>query len=162
MIMSTTLYLKCEKNNEVSKKHVCLGDVSTIWCTDKAITSKVKTIKLLNIQEDKHKRYAFSVMKIIEFINQDYPNVDIQTLIQASITAPILTGIDSLLRNYFKEQTQQQQDEPYITRQEAANILGVSLVTIWQLTRANKIPYYRVGKRLLFRKSELQKSFKVK
>ena len=63
--MSTTLYLKFEKNNEVSKKHVCLGDVSTIWCTDKTITSKINTIKLLNIKEDKHRRYSFSVMKII-------------------------------------------------------------------------------------------------
>jgi len=78
--MSTTLYLKLEKNNEISKKHVCLGDVSTIWCTDKAITSKVKTIKLLNVQEDKHKRYAFSVMKIIELINQEYPNVEVQNI----------------------------------------------------------------------------------
>jgi len=78
--MSTTLYLKCEKNNEVSKKHVCLGDVSTIWCTDKAITSNVKTIKLLNIKEDKHRRYSFSVMMIIELINQEYPNVDVQNI----------------------------------------------------------------------------------
>ena len=78
--MSTTLYLKFEKNNEVSKKHVCLGDVSTIWCTDKTITSKISTIKLLNIKEDKHRRYAFSVMKIIELINQEYPNVEVQNI----------------------------------------------------------------------------------
>ena len=78
--MSTTLYLKFEKNNEVSKKHVCLGDVSTIWCTDKTITSKINTIKLLNIKEDKHRRYAFSVMKIIELINQEYPNVEVQNI----------------------------------------------------------------------------------
>lgn len=78
--MSTTLYLKIEKNNEVSKKHVSLGDVSTIWCTDKSVTSKVKTIKLLNIQEDKRRRYSFSVMKIIELINQEYPNVEVQNI----------------------------------------------------------------------------------
>ena len=78
--MSTTLYLKFEKNNEVSKKHVCLGDVSTIWCTDKTITSKINTIKLLNIKEDKHRRYAFSVMKIIELINQEYPNVEVENI----------------------------------------------------------------------------------
>lgn len=78
--MSTTLYLKIEKNNEVSDKHVCLGDVSTIWCTDKTITNKVKTIKLLNIQEDKYRRYSFSVMKVIELINQEYPNVDVQNI----------------------------------------------------------------------------------
>jgi len=78
--MSTTLYLNFEKNNEVSKKHVCLGDVSTIWCTDKTITSKINTIKLLNIKEDKHRRYAFSVMKIIELINQEYPNVEVQNI----------------------------------------------------------------------------------
>lgn len=78
--MSTTLYLKIEKNNEVSDKRVCLGDVSTIWCTDKTITNKVKTIKLMNIQEDKHRRYSFSVMKVIELINQEYPNVDVQNI----------------------------------------------------------------------------------
>lgn len=78
--MSTTLYLKFEKNNEVSKKHVCLGDVSTIWCTDKTITSKVKTIKLLNIKEEKHRRYSFSVMMIIELINEEYPNVEVQNI----------------------------------------------------------------------------------
>jgi len=78
--MSTTIYLKFEKNNEISKKHVCVGDVSTIWCVDKAITSKVKTIKLLNVKDDKHRRYAFSVMKIIELINQEYPNVEVQNI----------------------------------------------------------------------------------
>jgi len=78
--LSTTLYLKFEKNNEVSKKHVCLGDVSTMWCTDKTITCKINTIKLLNIKDDKHRRYAFSVMKIIELINQEYPNVEVQNI----------------------------------------------------------------------------------
>jgi len=35
---------------------------------------------LLNIKDDKHRRYAFSVMKIIELINQEYPNVEVQNI----------------------------------------------------------------------------------
>ena len=53
-------------------------------------------------------------------------------------------------------------DEPFISRSECAKYLGVNLVTLWRYTRAGKLPCYRVGKKILFRRSEILEAIKVK
>lgn len=81
--MSETLYMKADRNCEVNVGSVTLGDVADFWCTNKSIVSKVKTLKLFHIPPDKQGkkgRYAFSVMKVIEIVNHEYPNVEVNNI----------------------------------------------------------------------------------
>ena len=64
--MSEILYLKLNQNTEVHEKSVFLGQLGSIWCRDKAIESKCKAIKVINIQADKKERYVVSVMDLMD------------------------------------------------------------------------------------------------
>lgn len=75
---STTLYLKADRNVEVSKQNVMLGDLLSMECSDKTILMKVKTLRILKIREEKEQRYVISVLKIIACIHEQYPRLEIQ------------------------------------------------------------------------------------
>jgi stage V sporulation protein AA len=80
---SDTIYIKADRNVEVTKPEVTLGDVLKIECANPSVTSRVKTLKLLKFHDTDKKnknRTAVSVLKIIECIHEVYPNVDIQNV----------------------------------------------------------------------------------
>ena len=77
---STTLYLKADRNVEVSKQNILLGDLLNMECSDKAILMKVKTLRILKIREEKEQRYVISVLKIIACIHEQFPRLEIQNL----------------------------------------------------------------------------------
>lgn len=82
-VTNETLYIKAEKNTEVTKSDVSIGDVLSMECSNPAVVSKVKALKLIKIPEKKDKkqqRVVFSVLKVIERIHQEYPNIDIQNM----------------------------------------------------------------------------------
>lgn len=59
-------------------------------------------------------------------------------------------------------------EEVYLTRDETSKLLSISLVTLWDWTRKDIIPAYRIGNKVRYKKSEvvtaMQKmnSFKTK
>ena len=82
---SATLYLKADRNVEVSKQNVMLGDILNMECSDKTILTKVKTLRILKIREAKEQRYVISVLKIIACIHEQYPRLEIQNLGETDI-----------------------------------------------------------------------------
>lgn len=52
--------------------------------------------------------------------------------------------------------------EELITRDEAIQLLKCTGQTFWRFTRAGKIPFYRAGHRMLFKRSEILEAIKVK
>lgn len=78
-----TVYIKADRNTEVSKAEVTLGDVLKIECADPQMLARIKTLKLLKFNhiEDKHEnRTAVSILKVIACIHSVYPNVEIQNM----------------------------------------------------------------------------------
>lgn len=78
-----TVYIKADRNTEVTKPQVTLGDVLKIECADPAVTAKIKTIKLVTFHHTDKKnqnRTAVSVLKVIELIHRQYPNIDVQNM----------------------------------------------------------------------------------
>ena len=72
-----TLYLKCDRYITTSNLDVRLRDVGKLVCTNEAIASKLKTMLLFRITPQKKEREIISVLKIIEMIQSEYPDVDI-------------------------------------------------------------------------------------
>lgn len=68
-----TLYIKGERDVEVTKREVTLGDILSFECSNKALIPKVKTLKILKIPENGQKRYVISILKIIACIHAQYP-----------------------------------------------------------------------------------------
>lgn len=75
-----TLYLKAERNIEVTEDDVYLKDVAKVFCGDAHISAKVKAIKIHKFGEKEQKRQVLSVLKLIEMINQACPNVSVENL----------------------------------------------------------------------------------
>ena len=76
-----TLYLKIPQNTIVTDRHVTLGDIAKMECTDASIVRQLKQKKIFSFQDVKKKQknvfQVFSILKIIELIHEEYPNVDV-------------------------------------------------------------------------------------
>lgn len=66
----------------------------------------------------------------------------------------IVNGLSEALRNFANQQTQPDQDV-LLTREETSKMLSVSLVTLWDWTRKDLIPAYRIGNKVRYKKSEV-------
>lgn len=78
--MSETVYVKFERNTMVYEKKVNIGEIATVYATNKALQAKVRAIKLLNIPDVKKGTYVFSVMDIIERISKECPEAEINNI----------------------------------------------------------------------------------
>ena len=94
MAMTSVLYIKGEQSIEVNKRDVTLGDLLKMECTKTNVVSKLKTVKILKIPDEGKHRYVISVLKIIECIHKEYPDLEIQNL-----------GALDLIVTYEKQQT---------------------------------------------------------
>lgn len=65
----------------------------------------------------------------------------------------IISGTLAALKS-FGENTQNN-SEIILSREEAAKLLSISLVTLWDLTRKDKIPAFRIGNKVRYKKSDV-------
>lgn len=79
-VTNETVYIKGEQNVEVKKQEVTLGDILSMECPNQNILSKLKTLRLFKIPKEGRHRCVVSVLKIIECIHREYPNLDVQNL----------------------------------------------------------------------------------
>lgn len=79
------LYLKAERNVEVTENDVFLENVAKVFCRDSNITAKVKAIKIHRFSEKEQKRQVFSILKVIEMINQSCPSVTVENIGETDI-----------------------------------------------------------------------------
>lgn len=61
-------YLKLNRNVEVMEDSVFLKDVGSVYCADKLVTAKVKSMKLHHFEKGQGSRCVISVLKITEMI----------------------------------------------------------------------------------------------
>lgn len=74
------LYIKAEKNVEVTQDGVCLKDIAKMTCKDEHILNKAKTIKIYHFQKGGEKRQIISILKIIELLQKQFPSLNIVSL----------------------------------------------------------------------------------
>ncbi len=60
-----TLYVKGDRNVEVTKREVTRGDLVSMECSNRVILPQVKTMTVWTIPENGEKRYVISILKII-------------------------------------------------------------------------------------------------
>lgn len=83
---SDTLYIKIEQNILVKEPSVVLKDIAKLTSTNRELVNKLKTLKIYqfhtpaNQNKKKKQCEVFSVLKIIELIGKEYPNIDIKNI----------------------------------------------------------------------------------
>lgn len=77
-----TIYIKIDRNVLVYDRNVTLGDIASVTSSNEAMLRQVKQKKIYTFQEDrttkKIQRAIFSILRIVEFIHEDYPNAEIE------------------------------------------------------------------------------------
>jgi excisionase family DNA binding protein len=56
-----------------------------------------------------------------------------------------------------QNQAMSKTEDKLLTRNQLADMLDISLSTIWKRMRNKELPYLRLGKKIYFRESEIQK-----
>lgn len=78
------LYLKIEQNTVVNKADVTIKDVGKIQCEDARIKARIHQMRIYHFgpppKHKKHMAQTFSVLKVIELIQAEYPNLTILNL----------------------------------------------------------------------------------
>lgn len=78
-----TVYLKADRNTEVDKPDVTLGDVLKIECANPSMKARIRTLRLLRFHHTDKKqqnRMAVSILKVIALIHEVYPSAGIQNM----------------------------------------------------------------------------------
>lgn len=82
-VSSETVYIKIDKNTIVTNRHVTLNDIAKMECADPAVVRQLKQKKIysfkdaIDTKKQKKEMQVFSILKIIELIHEEYPNVDV-------------------------------------------------------------------------------------
>ena len=76
----TTLYLKLEKNVEIATQDIFLKDLGTLFCENESIVNKCKSLTICKLPPVKDARKVISVMKLIELIGQNFPEVRVENI----------------------------------------------------------------------------------
>ncbi len=71
----------------------------------------------------------------------------------------ILIGVREELRN-FASSLQSSNEDQLLTREETSKMLSISLVTLWNWTRTDIVPAYRIGNKVRYKKSEVLTALK--
>ncbi len=66
----------------------------------------------------------------------------------------IVKDVTNALKGYA-ETLQNPDNNKLLTRQETAELLSVSLVTLWDWTKKDIVPAYRIGNKVRYKKSEI-------
>lgn len=99
MAAPDTLYLKIDQNIVVQSTQVHLQDIASMECTNEAVLRQLKQKKIYTFQEkntQKQKKLriqVFSVLKIIQQIHEDYPDLEVQNLGESDFIIECKAGV---------------------------------------------------------------------
>ena len=99
MAAPDTLYLKIDQNVVVDSYQVCLQDLASMECTNEAVLRQLKQKKIYTFPRKdtpngkKHRIQVFSVLKIIQQIHEDYPNLEVQNVGESDFLIECNAGV---------------------------------------------------------------------
>jgi len=82
--------------------------------------------------------------------------IQIETVSAEEFKAEIVNAILEQLKPFLQKETIEDNKKEMITRAEAAELLNISLVKLWDITKNNLIPKYKIGGKVLYKKKDIQ------
>lgn len=74
------LYLKADRNVEVTEDNVLLKDIAKMSCRNEHILNKAKTLKLYQFHRESEKRQIISILVAIEKLQKEFPGLTIENV----------------------------------------------------------------------------------
>lgn len=82
--MADSLYVWVKQSECISTPAVYIGTVARVYCSDKGIQDKIKSIPVYFFSERENAGMTFSVLYIISLIQTEYPDIEIELLGETS------------------------------------------------------------------------------
>ena len=82
---NVTVYLKCNRSVEVQSRDVYIKDLGSVWCSDKTVNAKVKSLKVHHFQKDGIKRCVVSCLKLVESIEECCLGISVEVVGEADV-----------------------------------------------------------------------------
>ena len=64
------VYIKGDRNVEVNKRKLLLGDIVSLECSSQSVESGLKSVPVMQIPDTGEQRFVVSVLEIIKCIHQ--------------------------------------------------------------------------------------------
>lgn len=78
--MNNIIYIKFDQEIKVSESKINIGMLGTVICSDSNVEPKIKAIRVITFKDKKPQKTVFSVMKIIEMLNESFPEYQISNI----------------------------------------------------------------------------------
>jgi excisionase family DNA binding protein len=85
--------------------------------------------------------------------------LQIENISAENFKKEIISDFTNALKG-FANPSQSLDSNILLNRQETADLLGISLVSLWEWTRKDIIPAYRIGNKVRYKKNEVLDSLK--
>lgn len=79
-MQNRTVYLKCERNAEVTKQDVYLSDVATVKCSDSALCARLKAVKVHHFGKKDVRRCVICTLKLIDLMEKECGDISVQVV----------------------------------------------------------------------------------
>lgn len=89
-MQSETLYLKLERNVEMQTPEVWLKDLGKLYCRDEKLLNRIKATKVFKFKEEDRGRRVVSVMKLIEMLQQEFPNLEVENIGESEVVLELV------------------------------------------------------------------------
>ena len=83
--------------------------------------------------------------------------IQIETVSAEEFKTEIVDAILEQLKPLLQKEKIEDNKKEMITRTEAADLLNISLVKLWEITKNNLIPKYKIGGKVLYKKIDVQR-----
>ncbi|TDR18621.1 helix-turn-helix domain-containing protein [Flavobacterium cheniae] len=83
--------------------------------------------------------------------------IQIETVSAEEFKTEIVNAILEQLKPLLQKEKIEDNKKEMITRTEAADLLNISLVKLWEITKNNLIPKYKIGGKVLHKKIDVQR-----
>ena len=80
-----TVYLKCNRSVEVQSQDVFMKDLGSIWCSDKVVGAKVKSLKVHHFQKEGIKRCVISCLRLVEQMEECCPGISVEVVGESDV-----------------------------------------------------------------------------
>ena len=77
---NVVVYVKCDRSVEVQSQDVYLKDLASVRCQDAMVHAKMKALKVHHFRQGDKKRCVLSVLKLVELMEQECPNIMVQSV----------------------------------------------------------------------------------
>lgn len=80
MAGSTTVYLKCDRNVEVQSEDVFLKDLGDVYCSDKNVQAKCRSLRAYHFGKQEPKRCVLSSLKLVEIMEEACNGISVEVV----------------------------------------------------------------------------------